>query len=82
MTSKTLLLTIGFSFLASAAWAENDAFRALDLNASGGLSFTELLEAAPDLTAIDFVKLDSDGSGDLSQKEFAEWKASAEKEKD
>ncbi len=79
MNPKTIFLTLGFGLVASAAHAESDNFNALDADNSNGLSFAEALAVAPNLTALDFAKLDSDTSGELSKAEFAQWKAAAEK---
>ncbi|MEM9014391.1 MAG: hypothetical protein AAGB02_04710 [Pseudomonadota bacterium] len=49
-------------------------FAALDVDASGGLSLSEVQSAAPDVTANTFLQYDTDLSGELSETEFAAWR--------
>ena len=46
-------------------------FTALDADASGGVSYDELLAIIPDLSQDDFMALDADQSGDISENELA-----------
>ncbi|MBU1175014.1 MAG: hypothetical protein KKH72_06385 [Alphaproteobacteria bacterium] len=45
-------------------------FLAIDADASGGVSYDELLAIVPDLTAEDFTAIDVDLSGDISEDEL------------
>lgn len=51
-------------------------FSIIDTDASGGLSLAEVLAVAPDVTEDEFVTFDVDGTGELSEAEYEEWKAS------
>lgn len=75
MSLRSLLLTASLGLAATAASAQSADFTALDIDVSGGLSLAEAQAIAPDLTADDFAQFDADGSGELSQEEFAAWVA-------
>ncbi|MHA7870947.1 MAG: EF-hand domain-containing protein [Hyphococcus sp.] len=76
MTPRSILLFAAFGLAATAANAQNVDFASLDLDVSGGLSLAEAQAIAPDLSADDFARFDSDGSGELSEEEFANWVSS------
>lgn len=75
MIFRSLLLIASLGLAATAANAQSADFVALDIDVSGGLSLAEAQSVAPDLTADDFARFDTDGSGELSQEEFAAWVA-------
>jgi hypothetical protein len=70
---KTVLSVLVALGLSSAAMAQDAAtdFAALDADASGGLSLTEVQAAMPDVTAEAFATADADVSGELSEDEYA-----------
>ena len=71
MLFRSLLLIASLGLAATAANAQSADFTALDIDVSGGLSLAEAQAIAPDLTADGFAQFDADGSGELSQEEFA-----------
>ena len=77
MSARVIIIASAMTLFAGAACAQNDEFGTLDTDNSEGLSFSEVLAVAPDLTVLDFAKFDSDASGELSKAEFAEWAAAA-----
>lgn len=70
---KTLLTVATLIGLAAAggAMAQGLEFDSLDADLSGEISFEELQVVLPNITQEDFAILDVDGSGGLSQAEFA-----------
>lgn len=73
-TLRTIVIAGAASAFLPAALAGD--FEIIDTDASGGLSLAEVLAVAPDVTEDEFVTFDSDGTGELSQTEYEEWKAS------
>ena len=78
LTFKTSLRTVIIAGAAGAflpaAFASD--FSIIDTDASGGLSLAEILAVAPDVSEEEFVTFDVDGTGELSETEYEEWKAS------
>jgi len=73
MSLRSLLFIASLGLAATAANAQSADFKTLDIDVSGGLSLAEAQAIAPDLSADDFAQFDADGSGELSQEEFAAW---------
>ncbi len=78
MTPRIIALTTILGFAASAASAEDVNFTSLDVDVSGGISLAEAQAVAPGLTGDDFAMYDADGSGELSEEEFANWVAASQ----
>ncbi|MEO1149808.1 MAG: hypothetical protein AAFW83_02355 [Pseudomonadota bacterium] len=78
MTIKCLFGTIicVATFGGAALAAHASDFNIIDTDASGGLSLSEVQAVAPDVTEDEFVNFDIDGSGELSEGEYEDWKAS------
>jgi len=76
-TKKTLgtALITGLLGAFSTAAVAGD-FTIVDTDASGGLSYAEVIAVAPDVSEEEFVTFDVDGTGELSETEYEEWKAS------
>ncbi|WP_173931343.1 EF-hand domain-containing protein [Chelativorans sp. Marseille-P2723] len=64
----TLLLAAG---LAAPAFAQAPDFATVDADMSGGVTLEELQAVMPDTSEELFNAADTDGSGDLSEEEFA-----------
>lgn len=73
---KIILTAAAFSFAAAAALAGETGFAQLDLDKSGALSLAEINATMADFTAQDLAAIDADGSGDISEAEYAAWKSS------
>lgn len=65
------LATLGLIVFAAPAFAQAADFATVDADASGAVTWEEVQAAIPDLTQDQFKAADADGSGDLSQDEFA-----------
>ncbi|MCD7059940.1 EF-hand domain-containing protein [Pelagibacterium xiamenense] len=68
LLSATTLLGLAF---AGSAVAQGVDFASLDADMNGEISFEELQAALPNIVEEDFSVLDVDGSGGLSEDEFA-----------
>lgn len=68
-------LAASLAFAAGAAFAQSqdDAFRVLDTDGSGGVSLEELQAAGANVSEESFALYDTDGSGELSADEYAAW---------
>lgn len=80
MTTRSTVYAISttavcFALFAGAALAQgqDDAFRALDTDGSGGVSLDELRAAGANVSEESFALYDTDGSGELSAAEYAAW---------
>lgn len=73
---KIILTAAAFSLAAGAALAGEAGFAQLDADKSGALSLAELNAKMADFTAQDLAAIDADGSGDISETEFAAWNSS------
>ncbi len=71
MIKQILAVTTGTLFFAAAAVAAEGDFQAADINADGVLTLEEAQAAMPHITDNVFRAADADGSGTLSQDEFA-----------
>ncbi|WP_404403303.1 EF-hand domain-containing protein [Pelagibacterium halotolerans] len=68
LLSATTLLGLAF---AGSAVAQGIDFASLDADMNGEIAFEELQAALPNIVEDDFTILDADGSGGLSEEEFA-----------
>lgn len=68
---KYLLAIVTAAGLAAPAFAQMADFATVDADQSGTVTLEELQVAMPDVTQEQFTAADADGSGDLSQEEFA-----------
>lgn len=68
---KYLLAIITAVGLAAPAFAQAPDFATADADQDGAVTFEELQAVMPDVTQESFDAADADGSGDLSEEEFA-----------
>jgi len=68
---KSAAVACATAFLSTAAFAAEGDFAKADQDTDGALSYQEVLSVMPSLTAEQFKAADADGSGTLSQAEFA-----------
>lgn len=72
MRSIIAWLALGLLAMASAcSGGDKDSFRNVDHDKNGRLSHEELLFVFPDVTPEEYVRLDIDGDGSLSESEYA-----------
>lgn len=67
---KIAISLIALAFTAPAIAQDVTPFAELDVDASGGLLYEELVVAMPDLTVDQFAEIDTDSSGDVSEEEY------------
>ena len=74
MITRILSIAAISALATSAAFAESD-FLAMDADASGGLSLSEIQAVMPEVSEDDFKRYDADASGELSVDEYGAWLA-------
>jgi len=67
---KIAISLTALAFAAPAIAQDITPFAELDVDASGGLLYEELIVAMPDLTVDQFAEIDTDSSGDVSEEEY------------
>ena len=68
---RHILATLTVVAFTAPALAQAMEFATIDADASGTVTWEEVQAALPDLTEEQFQAADADGSGDLSEEEFA-----------